>query len=132
MKEKDFIISILNNDLPVECSFVGEKNVSDITDSVMEGDVTFKHAEGGAWLDFESMITIISGAVTIVAGLLVIYNEYRRLKEKPPSPVELKIYYLEKNTKPEAISDELLSKICKSVQIELEIQADDIVKTDEK
>lgn len=132
MKEKDFIISILNKDLQVQCSFVGEKNVSDITDSIINGDVTFKHAEGGAWLDFESMITIISGAVTIVAGLLVIYNEYRRLKEKPPTPVELKIYYLEKNTKPKEVSDELLSKLCESVPLELEIRAEDILKADEK
>lgn len=132
MKEKDFIISIINKDLPVECSFVGEKNVSDITDSVMNGDVTFKHAEGGAWLDFESMITIISGAVTIVAGLLVIYNEYRRLKDKPPTPVELKIYYLEKNEKPKGISDELLGKLCESVPIELEVRAEEILKSDDK
>lgn len=132
MENKDLIISILNKDLPVECSFVGDKNVSDITDSVIKGDVSFQHAEGGAYLDFESMITIISGAVTIIAGLLVIYNESRRLREKPLTPVELKIYYLEKETKPASVNDEIFGKLCESVSKEFELQEKDNLKNDNK
>src|SRR5262245_50567910 len=69
------IYDLLKETCPLECDIAGDSVVRDISAGM--GPEDFEEAEGGARLDFKTVIEVLASMATFLTALLQLRNEWR-------------------------------------------------------